>query len=171
MRGSMKTRGDGIVGYNVQTAVEAEHHLIVAHEVTNKGSDRDQFSPIAEQAGEAMDTEELTVIADAGYSKCEELLSCYAAGVTANVSRPDTSGNRANGVFGRQDFRYLPRGDEYSCPAGEHFTWCFAGEENGLLMHRCWSPNCQGCELKSRCTPAKERRITRWEFEELLEAM
>ena len=95
-------------------------------------------TPMAEQAGEAMDTEEVTVIADAGYYKCEELLSCYAAGITANVPRPDTSGNRTK-------------------------------KENGLLMHRYWSSNCQGCELKSHCTPAKERCIRRWEFEELLE--
>ena len=166
---SMKTRGNGIVGYNVQTAVEAEHHLIVAHEVTNKGSDRDQLLPMAEQAGEAMDSEDLTVIADAGYYKCEELLSCYAAGITANVSRPDTSGHRGKGFFGKQDFRYLPREDEYRCPAGERLIWRFAGEENGLLVHRYWSSNCQGCDLKTQCTPAKERRITRWEFEELLE--
>lgn len=168
---SMKSRGNGIVGYNVQTAVEAEHHLIVAHEVTNKGSDRDQLSSMAERAAEAMDVEELTVIADAGYYKCEELLSCYTAGITANVSRPDTSGHRAKGVFGRQDFHYLPEQDEYRCPAGERLIWRFAGEENGLLVHRYWSSNCQACDLKSQCTPSKERRITRWEFEEVLETM
>ncbi len=99
---SMKSRGNGIVGYNVQTAVDAEHHLIVAHEVTNKGSDRSQLSPMAKQAREAMDTEELTVIADAGYFKREELLSCHEAGITANVPKPETSDKRAKGLFRRQ---------------------------------------------------------------------
>ncbi len=168
---SMKSRGNGIVGYNVQTAVEAEHHLIVAHEVTNKGSDRDQLSPMAEQAGEAMDTEALTVIADTGYYKCEELLSCDAAGITANVPRPDTSGNRAKGMFSRQDFRYLPEKDEYRCPANERLIWRMTSEKNELVIHSYWSSSCQACALKSQCTTGKERRVTRWEHEALLEAM
>ena len=90
---SMKSRGNGIVGYNVQTAVDAKHHLIVVHEVTNEGNDRSQLSPMAKQAREAAGTEELTVIADAGYFKSEELLSCHEAGITANVPRPQTSSN------------------------------------------------------------------------------
>ena len=168
---SMKTRGNGIVGYNVQTAVEAEHHLIVAHEVTNKGSDRDQLSPIATQAGEALDAEDLTVVADAGYFKCEELLSCHEAGITANVPRPQTSGNQAKGFFRRQDFRYLPEKNEYRCPANERLIWRYTTEENGLTVHRYWSSNCQTCSLKSQCTTGKQRRITRWEHEAILETM
>ena len=168
---SMKTRGNGIVGYNVQTAVEAEHHLIVAHEVTNKGDDRSQLSPMATQAGEALDAEDLTVVADAGYFKCEELLSCHEAGITANVPRPQTSGKRAKGLFGRQDFRYLPDKDEYRCPANERLIWRMTSEQNGLTMHRYWSSNCRTCSLKSQCTTGKERRVTRWEHEVILEAM
>jgi len=168
---SMKTRGNGIVGYNVQTAVEAEHHLIVAHEVTNKGDDRSQLSPMATQAGEALDAEDLTVVADAGYFKCEELLSCHEAGITANVPRPQTSDKRAKGLFGRQDFRYLPDKDEYRCPANERLIWRMTSEQNGLTMHRYWSSNCRTCSLKSQCTTGKERRVTRWEHEVILEAM
>jgi transposase len=168
---SMKTRGNGIVGYNVQTAVEAEHHLIVAHEVTNKGDDRSQLSPMATQAGEALDAEDLTVVADAGYFKCEELLSCHEAGITANVPRPQTSDKRAKGLFGRQDFRYLPDKDEYRCPADERLIWRMTSEQNGLTMHRYWSSNCRTCSLKSQCTTGKERRVTRWEHEVILEAM
>jgi transposase len=168
---SMKTRGNGIVGYNVQTGVEAEHHLIVAHEVTNKGDDRSQLSPMATQAGEALDAEDLTVVADAGYFKCEELLSCHEAGITANVPRPQTSDKRAKGLFGRQDFRYLPDKDEYRCPADERLIWRMTSEQNGLTMHRYWSSNCRTCSLKSQCTTGKERRVTRWEHEVILEAM
>ena len=98
---SMKTRGNGIVGYNVQTAVEAEHHLIVDHEVTNQGSDRSQLSPMAKQARVAMDAEDLTAVADAGYFKSKEILSCHEAGITANVPKPETSDKRAKGLFGR----------------------------------------------------------------------
>jgi len=168
---SMKSRGNGIVGYNVQTAVDAEHHLIVAHEVTNKGSDRTQLSPMATQAREAMDTEDLTVIADAGYFKNKELLSCHEDGITANVPRPQTSGNQAKGLFGRKDFHYIPEKDEYRCPANEHLIWRMTSEENGLKIHRYWSSNCQTCSLKSQCTIGRERRVTRWEHEAILEVM
>jgi transposase len=168
---SMKSRGNGIVGYNVQTAVDAEHHLIVAHEVTNKGSDRSQLSPMAKQAGKAIDAKDLTVIADAGYFKSEELLSCHKAGITANVPKADTSGKRAKGMFRKQDFRYLPDKDEYCCPAGERLIWRMTSEENGLTLHRYWSSNCKACFLKAQCTTSKERRVTRWEHEAILEAM
>ena len=168
---SMKTRGNGIVGYNVQTAVEAEHHLIVAHEVTNKGNDRSQLSPMAKQAREAMDTEDLTAVADAGYFKSKEILSCHEAGITANVPKPETSDKRAKGMFGRKDFQYIPDKDEYRCPANEHLIWRYTTEENGLTVHRYWSSNCQTCALKSQCTTGKQRRVTRWEHEAILEAM
>ena len=168
---SMKTRGNGIVGYNVQTAVEAEHHLIVTHEVTNKGDDRSQLSPMAKQAREAMDTEELTAVADAGYFKSKEILSCHEAGITANVPKPETSDKRAKGMFGRKDFQYILDKDEYRCPANEHLIWRYTTEENGLTVHRYWSSSCQTCALKSQCTTGKQRRVTRWEHEAILEAM
>jgi transposase len=168
---SMKTRGNGIVGYNVQTAVEAEHHLIVAHEVTNQGSDRSHLSPMAKQAREAMDAENLTAVADAGYFKSKEILSCHEAGITANVPKPETSDKRAKGLFGRRDFRYVHDKDEYRCPANEYLIWRYTTEENGLTVHRYWSSNCQACALKSKCTTGRERRVTRWEHEAILEAM
>ena len=168
---SMKSRGNGIVGYNVQTAVDAKHHLIVAHEVTNKGSDRSQLSPMAKQAGEAMDVEDLTVIADAGYYKSEEILSCHEAGITANVPRPQTSPNQAKGLFRRKDFHYRPEQNEYRCPANERLIWRMTSEENGLKIHRYWSSNCKTCSLKSQCTRGRERRVTRWEHETILKAM
>ena len=168
---SMKSRGNGIVGYNVQTAVEAEHHLIVAHEVTNQGSDRSQLSPMAKQAGEAMDAEDVTVIADAGYFKREELLSCHEAGITAFVPRSPNLGNRSKISFGKKDFRYVPEKDEYRCPANERLIWRMTSEEDGLTLHRYLSTNCQTCVLKSQCTTGKERRVIRWEHEALLETM
>jgi transposase len=79
---AMKGRGGNIVAYNVQTAVEPEHHLIVAHEVINTGSDRDQLTNMAKQARAAMGAEKLTAVADRGYYKCEEILACEQAGIT-----------------------------------------------------------------------------------------
>jgi transposase len=168
---AMKTRGNGIVGYNVQTAVDAKHHLIVAHEVTNQGSDRTQLSPMATKAREAMDAEDLTVVADAGYFKNEEILSCHKAGIIANVPKMDTSGKRAKGMFERKDFCYVPDKDEYRCPANEVLKWRMTSEENGLTLHRYWSSACPACAMKAQCTTGKERRVTRWEHESILEAM
>jgi len=168
---SMKSRGNGIVGYNIQTAVDAEHHLIVAHEVTNKGSDHGQLTPMATKTREAMDAEDLTVIADAGYFKRTDSLSCHESGITAFVLRSPNLGNRTKTSFGKKDFRYLPEKDEYRCPTNERLIWRMTSEEAGLIVHRYWSANCQTCTLKSRCTTGKERRVTRWEHEAILEAM
>nr|GFC54939.1 hypothetical protein [Tanacetum cinerariifolium] len=103
---SMMTRGTGIVGYNVQTAVDAQHHLIVAHEVTNVGSDRDQLSSMAKQAREAMASDSLSVVADRGYFKGEEILACHNADITAYVPKPMTSGAKADGRFNNDAFIY-----------------------------------------------------------------
>lgn len=164
-------RGTGMVGYNVQTAVDTKHHLIVAHEVTNIGNDRNQLTNMAKQARAAMHTKDLTVVADRGYFKSKEILSCHEAGITANVLKPETSGKRAKGLFRRQDFRYVPEKDEYRCPANERLIWRMTSEQDGLMVHRYWSSNCHACALKSQCTTGKERRVTRWEHEAILEAM
>ncbi len=164
-------RGSGMVGYNVQTAVDAKHHLIVAHEVTNVGADRGQLSNMANQARKAMDAEDLEVVADRGYFKGEEILACDEAGITVFVPKPLTSRSKAAGRFGKQDFRYLADDDVYLCPAGERLTWRFAAEEQGQIFSRYWSSACQSCSIKKLCTTGKERRITRWEHEAVLEAM
>jgi transposase len=164
-------RGSGMVGYNVQTAVDAKHHLIVAHEVTNVGPDRGQLSNMANQARKAMDAEDLEVVADRGYFKGEEILACDEAGITVFVPKPLTSRSKAAGRFGKQDFRYLADDDVYLCPAGERLTWRFAAEEQGQIFSRYWSSACQSCSIKKLCTTGKERRIARWEHEAVLEAM
>jgi transposase len=165
-------RGTGIVGYNVQAAVDARHHLIVAHEVTNVGNDRAQLSEMSEQAREAAGQEALTVVADRGYFDGEEVLACERAGVTPLVPEPMTSGAKADGRFGKQDFVYLPEQDAYRCPAGETMKWWFSRiDENGKLLRHYWTTKCPDCPIKAKCTPAKMRRITRWEHEGVLDAM
>jgi len=168
---SMKTRGTGIVGYNVQTAVEAKHHLIVAHEVTNIGSDRDQLSAMAKLARASMGVEELTAIADRGYFKGEEILACDEAGITAIVPKTTTSGAKADGRFDRADFIYDAEKNEYRCPAGQALIWRYATVERGLQLHRYWSSHCQQCAIKEKCTPGEQRRVTRWAHEDTLETM
>ena len=115
-------RGTGMVGYNVQTAVDTKHHLIVAHEVTNVGNDRGQLFNMAKQAQEAIEVENLKVVADRGYFKGEEILACDEAGIEVTLPKPQTSGAQAEGRFGKRDFHYVPEDDEYPCPAGERLS-------------------------------------------------
>ena len=168
---SMKTRGTGIVGYNVQTAVDTKHHLIVAHEVTNDGSDRSQLSPMAKQAQAAMGVKELSAVADRGYFKSEEIHACHEAGITVFVPKVVTSGATAAGRFGREDFIYDNATNEYQCPAGDRLIWRYSSIEKGLKMDCYWSSNCQSCSLKKDCTPSEQRRVKRWEHEAVLDAM
>ena len=144
---SMATNGRGteMVGYNVQIAVDAKHHLIVAHEVTNVGHDRTQLAKIAKQAKAAMVTDELTVVADRGYFKGEEILGCEEAGITTYLPRPQTSGNMAKGFFGKRDFIYIPEEDEYRCPADERLSYRFTRVENGQSIRRYWTSACFRC--------------------------
>jgi transposase len=164
-------RGSGMVGYNVQTAVDAKHHLIVAHEVTNVGHDRGQLSKMAKQASDATGIKELTVVADRGYFKGEEILACEQAGITPFVSKPLTSNSKAEGRFGKQDFVYQAQDDEYRCPAGQRLIRRFTSIEDGMTLHCYWTTACQGCAIKDKCTTGKERRIRRWEHEAVLDAM
>jgi hypothetical protein len=151
--------------------VDAKNHMIVAHEVTNSGSDRSQLSSMGKQTQEAMGVEKLTALADRGYFKGEEILECERAGITALVSKPQTSNNKAKGQFDKRDFRYIPADDEYQCPAAQRAIWRFAAVEHGMTLYRYWSSACPRCPIKAQCTTGDYRRITRWEHEEVLEAM
>src|SRR4030081_2036692 len=158
-------RGTGMVGYNVQTAVDTKHHLIVAHEVTNVGHDRTQLFAMAKQARSATGKEDLTVVADRGYFKGEEILDCDQAGMTPLVPKPLTSNSKADGLFDKADFRYIAAKDEYRCPAGQRAIWRFTTVEDGLTLHKYWSSACPKCPIKARCTSGDYRRIARWENE------
>jgi len=143
-------RGSGVVGYNVQTAVDTEHHLIVAHDVTNKGSDRSQLAAMAKKTKEVLNVDKLDVVADRGYFKSTEILACDQAGITVTLPKPSTSTAKAEGRFGKQDFRYV-------------------ADEDGLNTRRYWTDLCGRCSMKAQCTPSKERRVSRWEHEDVLE--
>ncbi len=164
-------RGSGMVGYNVQAAVDTKHHLIVAHEVTNVGTDRTQLSAMGKKTKGALKTGTLDVVADRGYFNGEEILACDEAGITVTLPKPLTSGSKAKGRFGKQDFVYLAADDVYRCPAGEHLVYRYTNQENGRTLRRYWTTACQGCAIKERCTTGKQRRITRWEHEHVLEAV
>jgi len=164
-------RGSGVVGYNVQVSVETDHHLIVAHDVTNVGNDRSQLSPMSKKTKAVLEVEELDVVADRGYFSSLEILACDRADITVTLPKPVTSGMKAKGRYGKQDFRYVVKDDVYICPAGERLTYRYTNEDNGLTLNRYWTNVCQDCAIKARCTTGKERRITRWQHEHLLEAV
>ena len=166
---SMKSRGGGIVGYNVQTAVDTDHHLIVTHEVTNVGSDRRQLTRMAQQARVELQTDHITVLADEGYYNGDELRACEDNNITAYVPHSATSHNKAKGQFDRSEFHYIENDDEYECPAGERLIYRFTREEKGKLIRRYWSSACRQCSLKARCTSGKNRRVSRWVLEAVVE--
>jgi hypothetical protein len=163
-------RGTGMVGYNVQTAVDATHHLIVTHEVINEGHDRHQLHHMAQQAKAAIGAETLEVVADRGYFNGEELLACEQDNITTYLPKPQTSGSMKKGLFSKRDFVYHADENEYECPAGERLIWRFETQEKGLTLHKYWSSHCPNCPIKAQCTTGTYRRITRWEHEAVVEA-
>ena len=158
---SMATSGKdtGIVGYNVQIAVDTQHHLIVAHEVTNVGSDRHQLASMAAQTRSEMGVDTLNVVTDRGYYDSQEILACEEAGIAVTLPKPLTSGAKAAGRFGKQDFIYVAAEDIYRCPAGERLTYRFTVEEHGRMLRRYWTTACQDCALSARLAPSGASRV------------
>jgi transposase len=164
-------RGTGMVGYNVQAAVDAKHHLIVAHEVTNVGHDRTQLANMAFQSRDAIGDDTLEVIADSGYFKGPEILACEQAGIATFVPKTMTSNNKALGRYDKRDFVYIEQDNEYLCPAGRRLAYRHSSIENGMKIDCYYTTTCQRCELKEKCTTGKERRVKRWEHEGVLDVM
>src|SRR6202140_1558591 len=169
---SMATSGKGTatVGYNVQIAVDAEHHLIVAHEVINQGYDRHQLAPMALKAQQATGCEQITAVADRGYFSGDQVLLCEGTGVAAIVPKVLTSSGAKRGLFARQDFIYDAEHDHYTCPAGVKLTKIHrrADHTEDFDRYRHLSA-CVTCPLRPRCTPTQRRIIKRWENEDVLE--
>jgi hypothetical protein len=154
-------RGSGVVSYNVQTAVDTEHHLIVAHEVTNVGNDTAHLANTAKAAKTALHVDRLEAVADRGYFDGEESRTCDQSGITVM-----TSAAKSAGRFGGRTSSI----NVYRCPAGEKLKYYYTNEEKGQTLHRYWTNACGTCALKANCTKGTQRRITRWEHESLLEA-
>ncbi len=164
-------RGSGVVGYNVQAAVDTRHHLIVTHEVTNLGNDNAQLARMSKKAKATLGRDTLDVVADRGYFRSTEILACDDAGITVTLPKPQTSRAKKQGRFGKEDFRYVSEEDFYLCPAGQRLIYRYTREQDGLALRYYWTGACSTCAIKDRCTPAKERRVNRWEHEHVLEAV
>ena len=161
--------GSAVVGYNVQTAVDAKHHMIIAHEVTNAVTDRAQLAGMAKAAKEATGHPKPIVLADRGYFESYQILECERAGIATLVPKPLTSSSKADGRFDKRDFIYDERRDAYRCPAGQMAIYRFTAVEDGKTLRKYWPSACPSCRLKPQCTPAPYRRISRWEHEDVLE--
>jgi len=166
-----QAKGSGMVGYNVQAVVDARHHLIVTHEVTNVGNDRAQLTKMGTAAKAAMGKQRLQALADRGYFSGPEIKACTEANITPMVPKPMTSNAGAEGRFSKADFIYIAKDDEYQCPAGERAIRRFTTVGHGMTIHKYWSSACPRCPLQGQCTTSSNRRITRWEHEAVLEAM
>ena len=160
------------VGYNVQTAVDAKHSLIVDTHVTNTTSDLNALGIMAIKTQEALEVKNLSVVADKGYYNGKEVLVCDTIGVTAYVAKPLTSANTALGLYGKESFKYDARNNCYICPAGQKLTYRFATNEKGRAIYYYRASDCKSCPLKTKCTRNKENRtITRLAAEEVQERM
>ena len=163
-------RGSGVVGYNVQVAVDTEHHLIIVHEVTNSGTDRAQLANMGTKAKAVLGVDKLEAVADRGYYSGEEIKACGDAGIEVTLPKPNTTGMEAKGKFGKHDFAYLAERDVYRCPAGELLAYWLTTVDGERTIRRYTTKACGSCQLKARCTKAKNRVISRWEHEHVMEA-
>jgi hypothetical protein len=170
-RSMAKAGGGSEVGYNVQAAVDAKHHLIVAHEVTNAPTDRGQLSSMGKRAKDAMQRKQLTVLADEGFYDGDEILACKKARIRVLIPKSDTSKSKAQGRFGKSDFVYDAKRDEYICPAKQRLTYRFDTHDRGKTRRVYMRYGCSGCALRAKCTTSdNSKRIKRWEHEHVLEA-
>ena len=161
---------NGVVGYDLQAAVDTGSHIVVAHEVI-LSHDRTSLANMGRQAREATGTETLTVLADRGCYSGPEVLACKAADVVPVCPKPLTSGAKADGRFGKQDVVYQPDSDTYRCPAGDTLIWRYRNVGHGMTLNRYRTSNCGRCAMKPQRTPAEQRRVTRCEHEAVMEAM
>ena len=168
-RSMMKPGGGSVVGYNVQTAVDEKHHMIVSHEVTNDTTDRQQLDKVAKRAKKVLRAKTLKVVADAGYYEGKAIVECYEADITALVPKTDTSPAKSKGRYSKADFRYDAKHNEYVCPAGERLSKRGESREKGKTLWVYRTKRCGRCALKAECTTDDVRKIKRWEKEDVLD--
>jgi transposase len=168
----MKTAQGSEVSYNVQTVVDSKHKLIVAYEVTNERNDLGQLAVMAQQAKEALQVEELTVLADGGYYEGNALKECEQAGVTTYVPQPQSREAKRRGIFEQKQFRYDQQRDLYVCPQGEELRLRSKKNERGKEFKVYKTKACAGCPLRAQCTTSKYgRKLVRWVDQEVIERL
>jgi len=170
--GFMLVRQQALPAYNIQTAIDTENALIVAHAVVLDASDIRCLRPMAEAAKQAIGADSFNVVADAGYSNGEQVAHCEAAGMMPHVPVMRTVNNQGDGsLFGRLDFRYEPDTDTYVCPGNKRLLRKNTNHKDRYIMYRASAEDCGTCSLKSRCTQASRRGLARHLYEDALNRM
>ena len=163
------------VGYNIQTAVDAKHSLIVEQHVTNKVLDYGHLTETAAAAKDALDAETLDVVADRGYFQAEDIEACEKAGMVPYVPKPNRGPAKREGLFPKEDFTFDAENDGYTCPGGRFLRRKGKGRakvRDGLERQMYSGQGvCRGCALKAKCTTAGFRQLTRYANEAILERM
>jgi len=168
----MPTRDGAQVCYNVQSAVDAKHKLIVEHEVVNEVNDYHQLSAMAKAAKETLGIEKMAVVADKGYYSNTEVQRCVEQGITPYMEKANTSANTKLGLYGKNKFRYDAEKDVYHCPGKKELSYRFSTYEKERELRYYRVGGCRSCALRTQCTRNKgNRTITREENEGLMEAM
>jgi transposase len=163
------TSAEPLVGYNVQSAVDAQHHLIVEIEATTQGNDFGQLNAIAQSAREQLGTPELSVVADGGYYSTDDLKAAEAQGISVHVPSPVDTMDKA-GLHGRERFRYDKPSDTYQCPAGEKLTRHSDSEQHGRVYEVYYnSAACARCPQRAQCTSGKYRKLKHVANHEIME--
>ena len=170
--GFMLVRQQALPAYNVQTAVDAEHALIVTHSVVLDASDIRCLKPMADAAKSVLGVERLNVVADAGYSNGEQVAECEEVGITPYVPVMRTVNNQGGGsLYGREDFRYDADSDTYTCPGDKKLLRKHTNHKDRYTMYKAFASDCGPCPLKPRCTQAPRRGLARHLYEDALNRM
>ena len=168
----MRTPNGKAPAYNVQTAVDAEHALIVAEQVTDQATDNRSLQPMAEAAQAAVGEPTMNVVADAGYSNGEQAEACEAKGIVPHVPANRAVNHRGDGtLFDRKEFSYQPESDTFRCPAGETLTRKQLSRKDRAVYYAGQPEVCGACALKSRCTVGAQRFVSRHLHEAALQRM
>lgn len=167
----MLVSGAKAPAYNVQTAVDAEHALIVTHAVTLDAADNRQLEPMAEAAQKALGVERMNVVADAGYSNSEQAARCEQKGILPHVPANRSINNQGGGMFDRTAFQYRSETDTYLCPGGKMLQRKQISKKDKAIYYSAHAKDCGGCALKPHCTQASQRLMTRLIDEDALNRM
>lgn len=163
------TSKDSIVGYNIQSAVDAGHHLIVDIEATTQGNDQGQLNATAQRAKTELGTDTLTVIADGGYYATNDLKAAEAQGIRVHVPAPADSMDKA-GLLARERFRHDKERDEYECPTGERLHRHADSVQRAVFYEVYYNTAaCARCALRAQCTTGRYRKIKRATGHEIME--
>lgn len=170
----LRKDGSGtIAGYNVQTAVDQKHRLIVVAEAVQDRCDANQAAPMGQAAKAVLEVEQLTTVQDTGYYNSQQIKACLEQKITPYIPEPERDLIQKDGRFSRTAFHYDGQSDRYICPAGKELKPGKLGLRGGRRTRNFHSsvPICAQCALKKQCLAEKSpfRRIERWEYEEILE--